>query len=56
MVQAVGMENGGGQSAGTTVRHEIFEGSAAIDKINNPSSATNPSGQSFVPPAFMQNA
>lgn len=57
MIQAVGMENGGGQTAGATVRHEIFEGSVAIDLINNPSSTNSNSSnrQSFVPPAVNQN-
>ncbi|OYQ50780.1 hypothetical protein CHU92_00010 [Flavobacterium cyanobacteriorum] len=52
MIQAQNLEANGGQTAGTTVRHEIFEGASALSIVNTPVTTQTPN---FVPPAFTAN-
>ncbi len=54
VLQAQSLEANGGQTAGTTIRHEIFEGGAALSIVNSPASNTTQSPD-FVPPSFTRN-
>jgi RHS repeat-associated protein len=54
VLQAQSLAANGGQSAGTTIRHEIFEGASALSIVNAPASTT-PQGPNFVPPSFTRN-